>query len=132
MIEHKNAWLRALDEALVSAHLGFASVSDDYDTAKRKLGELIDWHVAVATDPAVNGGWQLVPSEPTQEMAQVGANSTGDNLNGRPVWKQTVDVQAAHIYQAMLAAAPKLHVTAENTSQERVKKQAETEHEPVV
>lgn len=46
MIEHKNAWLRVIDEALVAAHIGTASESDDYQTAKKKLGELIDWHVA--------------------------------------------------------------------------------------
>lgn len=75
MIEHKNAWLRAIDEALVNAHLGFASVSDDYDTAKRKLGELIDWHVAL--DPAVNGGRHLVPDNENEPALWVWQYSAG-------------------------------------------------------
>ena len=51
-------------------------------------------------------GWKLVPVEPTQEMMEAGMNSTGDQLNGRPVWKATLDEQAAHIFRAMLDAAP--------------------------
>lgn len=114
MIEHKNAWLRAIDEALVDAHLGFASVSDDYDTAKRKLDSLIDWHVAVATDPDVNGGWKLVPVEPTQEMIEQGSSTINDS-GGSARWSETREAWAA-----MLAAAPTPPVD-ENTSQERVR-----------
>lgn len=56
-------WLRAVDEALVVTHLGVANADDSYEDAKRKLNELICWHVAVATDPAVNGGFKLVPAD---------------------------------------------------------------------
>lgn len=56
-------WIQAVDEALVVAHIGVADKSDSYDTAKRKLDELIDWHIAVATDPRVNGGYRLVRDE---------------------------------------------------------------------
>jgi hypothetical protein len=52
-------WLIAADEELVCAHLGVAELSDSFETAKVKLKTLIDWHVAVATDPAVNGGFSL-------------------------------------------------------------------------
>lgn len=58
-------WHRAIDEALVTHHLGVSDPSDSYEDAKRKLGELIDWHVAVATDPRVNGGYRLVPTSST-------------------------------------------------------------------
>ena len=51
-----NGWLRAVDEALVVTHLGVADAEDSYETAKRKLNELICWHVAVALDPAVSEG----------------------------------------------------------------------------
>ena len=35
---------------------------------KEALSALIDWHVSVAIDPRANGGWQLVPIEPTMDM----------------------------------------------------------------
>ena len=60
-------WLRAIDEALVVTHLGVANGSDTYEQAKAKLDNLIGFHVDVATDPAVNGGYRLVPIELTHE-----------------------------------------------------------------
>ena len=55
-------WIHAIDEELVGTFIGVANVSDTYEVAKKKLGELIDWHVQVAIDPAVNGGCVLVPA----------------------------------------------------------------------
>ena len=63
-------WLRAIDEALVVAHIGVANASDAYEQAKAKLDSLIGFHVGAATDPAVNGGWKLMPVEPTEEIYQ--------------------------------------------------------------
>ena len=63
-------WLRAIDEALVVVHIGVANASDAYEQAKAKLDNLIGFHVDVATDPAVNGGWKLVPIEPTPKMIE--------------------------------------------------------------
>ena len=63
-------WLRAIDEALVVAHIGVANADDTYEEAKAKLERLIGFHVDVATDPAVNGGYKLVPIEPTEEIYQ--------------------------------------------------------------
>lgn len=63
-------WLRAIDEALVVAHIGVANESDTYEQAKVKLDSLIGFHVDVATDPAVNGGYKLVPIEPTKTFYQ--------------------------------------------------------------
>ena len=57
----QQGWLAAVDRELVNAHLGVANADDDVETASRKLSELIDWHVAIATDPAVNGGFKLTP-----------------------------------------------------------------------
>ena len=59
----QEGWLRAIDEALVVTHLGVANAGDSYEDAKRKLNELICWHVDVAADPAVNGGFKLVPAD---------------------------------------------------------------------
>lgn len=54
-------WAAAADRELVAAELGVAKIDDSTDVAAAKLRELIDWHVSVATDPAVNGGYVLVP-----------------------------------------------------------------------
>ena len=45
-----------------------ANAHDTYEQAKAKLDKLIGLHVDVATDPAVNGGWKLMPIEPTKEI----------------------------------------------------------------
>lgn len=75
-----------------------------YSSPKEAIAALIDWHVSVATDPRTNGGWQLVPVEPTEEMrANLLGWSLGLNLHDA----------AGDKYKAMLAAAPK-H-TGENT-----------------
>lgn len=58
--QQPSGWHRAVDEEMVLTHLGVADPSDSYETAKKKLDDLIAWHVAVATDPAVNGGYVLV------------------------------------------------------------------------
>ena len=65
-----SGWLHAIDEALVTAHIGVANAHDTYEQAKAKLDNLIGFHVDVATDPAVNGGWKLMPVEPTEEVYQ--------------------------------------------------------------
>lgn len=54
-------WAAAADRELVAAELGVAKIDDSTDVAAAKLRELIDWHVSIAIDPAVNGGYVLVP-----------------------------------------------------------------------
>ena len=90
-------WLRAIDEALVIAHIGVANTDDTYEQAKTKLDSLIGFHIDVATDPAVNGGWKLVPIEPTHETLIEIVGAVAAPLSFR-------EVRA--IYAAMLAAAP--------------------------
>ena len=93
-------WLRAIDEALVVAHIGVANESDTYEQAKAKLDNLIGFHVDVATDPAVNGGWKLVPTAESRHPGiykMLGALHTVDNTPGASEWES---------YAAMLAAAP--------------------------
>ena len=64
-------WLCAIDAALITAHLGTANAGDTFREAEKKLRALIDWHVAVATDPEANGGQQLVPIELLTEAFQI-------------------------------------------------------------
>lgn len=65
-----NPWQLAVDHELVTAHLGIAADGVTREEAAKRLGELIDWHVKVATDPAVNGGFRLMP-------VQQGGGETG-------------------------------------------------------
>ena len=95
-----DGWLRAIDEALVTAHIGVANAHDTYEQAKAKLDNLIGFHVGVATDPAVNGGWKLVPIKPTEEMIyKVIDERLAALVSGK-------DHSMLDIYHAMLAAAP--------------------------
>lgn len=64
-------WLQAVDKEMVCAHLGVANVTDTFDEANAKLLALINWHVAVATDPVVNGGLSLQPQATTSVPAEV-------------------------------------------------------------
>lgn len=56
-----NPWQQAIDHELVTAYLGIAKDDVTYEEARRIIGELIDWHVSVATDPLCNGGYSLQP-----------------------------------------------------------------------
>ena len=96
-----SGWLRAIDEALVVTHLGVANASDTYEQAKAKLDSLISFHVDIATDPAVNGGWKLVPIEPTEKMINEGTCAA--TLPG----PRYIDSACAkQCWTNMLAAAP--------------------------
>ena len=70
-----SGWLRAIDEALIVTHLGVANAEDSYEDAKRKLDALIGWHCDVVTDPAVNGGWKLVPVEILDRFPEINQNN---------------------------------------------------------
>lgn len=74
-----SGWVRAADDEMIGTHLGVANLSDSYVSAKAKLKMLIDWHVAVATDHEVNGGYQLVPVEPTKEIMEAVLGHGVDN-----------------------------------------------------
>lgn len=98
-------WLRAIDEALVVAHIGVANESDTYEQARVKLHNLIGFHVDVATDPAVNGGWKLVPIEPApsvpKKIKRVESGFKGMFLREAQAYKQGWNECRA----AMIAAA---------------------------
>ena len=95
-------WIRAADDEMICTHLGVANLSDSHESAKEKLKSLIDWHVAVATDPAVNGGYQLVPIEPTEAMLKAGHDCpvSDDGTEDCPE-------DYRNVYKAMLEAAKK-------------------------
>ena len=94
-------WLRAIDEALVTAHIGVANAHDTYEQAKAKLDNLIGFHTDVATDPAVNGGWKLVPIE------VVGLyNFMCAAFVPMTPQQEQIAVQLERAKRAMLAAAP--------------------------
>lgn len=57
----QNPWQQAVDHELVVAHLGVANAATQ-EEAKKALRRLIQWHIDVATNPAVNGGFELKPS----------------------------------------------------------------------
>lgn len=99
-----DGWLRAIDEALVVTHLGVANGSDTYEQAREKLTNLIGWHVDVATDPDVNGGWKLIPIEPTQEMID---HVIDERLDALAAGKEHTFID---IYKAMLTAAPETKI----------------------
>ena len=54
-----NVWQQAVDDELVDSFLGTANDEVTLEYAKKKLSELIQWHIDVATDPKVNGGYEL-------------------------------------------------------------------------
>lgn len=63
-----NPWQHAVDQQRVIAHLGVAADGVSLEEATKQLGELIDWHIDVATDPQVNGGYALVKQAPAPAM----------------------------------------------------------------
>lgn len=95
--QQPSGWHRAVDEEMVLTHLGVADPSDSYETAKKKLNDLIAWHVAVATDPTANGGSMLVPSEPTRAMLD--AAKIDLDRNGE------IDPMLKYIWKEMIGAA---------------------------
>lgn len=57
-----NPWQQAIDIELVSSGLGVADEAT-LDEAREALRELIHWHIDVATNPLVNGGYVLTKLE---------------------------------------------------------------------
>jgi len=54
-----NIWQTAIDEMLVINHLGTAESAESLEDARIMLDKLIDYEIAMATDPAINGGYML-------------------------------------------------------------------------
>lgn len=60
-----NVWQQAIDEELVSTHLGVALNDATFEGAQKAIRELVCWHIDVATNPATNGGQRLTDAKPT-------------------------------------------------------------------
>lgn len=73
-----------------------------YSSPKEALSALIDWHVSVSTDPRTNGGWQLVPVEPTENQI---ISAMEASLLGKPSVDD--DTYVMSIIESYLSAAPK-------------------------
>lgn len=79
---------------------GFDAARDALRAALEQLQDHVEQHLKM-----VPFGWKLVPEKPTPKMVDA-ACQDGISLDGRPVWKHTVDVQAEWRWKKMLAAAP--------------------------
>lgn len=84
-------------QALQDELIQIQATIESFATPAAALSALIDWHVAVATDPRVNGGKVLVPVEATQEMIE--AADKVDFTN------EDTEASIINMWQAMLAAA---------------------------
>jgi hypothetical protein len=66
MSENDNPWKEA-----VLDHLASCCMDAPLDEPPYKIiGRILDWHVAVATDPLVNGGFKLAPATSVMLSAQ--------------------------------------------------------------
>ena len=92
-------WLRAADEEMVCAHLGVAEAEDSYETAKKKLASLIQWNIAVATDPRVGG-------RPAPDALRVAVEASGFLLDRLKDLEQ--DVNERDFYGHVHPAASRL------------------------
>lgn len=88
----KSGWLRAVDDNMTSSHVGVANASDTYHEARKKLSDLIEWHVQVATDPCVNGGFVLV-KVPDPDI-DITSDSLCDMIEGSPPASENEALQA--------------------------------------
>ena len=121
-----NVWQRAVDNALVSAHLGVAGDVTAEEAAKA-LHDLICWNIEVATDPKTNGGKVLVPvdviaaNKPAAQVPQGWKpvpvelleriqESLGSFVSDQG-WSQS-DMDTADALDGLLAAAPRPPVAA--------------------
>lgn len=92
----QNEWKEAVIEQL-AAHSMDAPVSDSPTVILEKI---INMAVLQATDPGVNGGWKLVPVEPTEAMVYQGIRAA------RYLWTPDSNSDFTSAYKAMLSAAP--------------------------
>lgn len=92
-------WLRAVDEEMVCAHLGVAEAEDSYETAKKKLANLIQWNIAVAMDPSVGG-------RPAPDALRVAVEASGFLLDRLKDLEQ--DVNERDFYGHVHPAAARL------------------------
>ena len=57
--DREDIWRKAVDHCLVVNCIGTTDGCETVHDALGKLAELIKWEVQIATDPVVNGGYEL-------------------------------------------------------------------------
>lgn len=57
--DREDIWRKAVDHCLIVNCIGTTDGCRTVHDALVKLAELIKWEVQIATDPAVNGGYEL-------------------------------------------------------------------------
>ena len=98
------SYAQAVGEALIVAHLGVDDSADSFEQANKKLMSLIDWSIQVATDPAVNGGFKLVPIEPQGRQQFNAAFNLCSEFGD--VFVRANESFAMAVYREMVKAAP--------------------------
>lgn len=88
-----NPWQKAVDQQRVMAHIGIAADGVTDKEAAQQLAELIDWHVRVATDPAVNGGFVLMPVKMTNEVERAVTEAFDYWMNPEQLWNMAIRAQ---------------------------------------
>lgn len=102
-------WLRAVDEEMVCAHLGVADAEDSFETAKKKLASLIQWNIAVATDPRVGGhpapDALRIAVEALENINHIRSEMVGVPIDSEAAnaWALALDAAADHASQALAA-----------------------------
>jgi hypothetical protein len=98
-----NVWQQAIDEELVSTHLGVAHNDATFEGAQKAIHELICWHIDVATNPATNGGQRLTDAKPI-ELPEPDSYLFQHEDTG-----QTMFVDAQQVEWGFEANNPRLH-----------------------
>ena len=98
------SYAQAAGEALIVANLGVDDSADSFEQANKKLMSLIDWNIQVATDPAVNGGFKLVPIEPQGRQQFNAAFNLCSEFGD--VFVRANKSFAIAVYREMVKAAP--------------------------
>ena len=62
--DREDIWRKAVDYCLVVNCIGTTDGCETVHDALGKLAKLIKWEVQIATDPAVNGGYELKKIHP--------------------------------------------------------------------
>jgi hypothetical protein len=91
-----NPWREAIDSALICTHLGTV---DSFHTANQALEALIDWHVAVALDPAVSFSAQAL-------IDRGAAAPLPEEYDGCPICGQDGGTSCGMPNCGLLSAAP--------------------------
>ena len=93
------AWLRVIDEAMVTHHLGVADPGDDYETAKRKMNNLL----CMAQDI---GTYFAKQAEPVEQMPVGWLESPHGAFRADPLYKMQFPSQLLQWQIALYTAPP--------------------------